>query len=40
MAALKDICQIVRVEGIDSYKILAALDNEIFEDMLWFGGNW
>ena len=26
--ALKDICQIVKVEGIDSFKILSALDNE------------
>ena len=25
--ALKDICQIVKVEGIDSFKILSALDN-------------
>lgn len=39
-AALKDVCRIVSVEGMDSYKILAALDNEIFEDMLWYGGNW
>ncbi len=30
--ALKDICQIVKVEGIDSFKILSALDNEKFED--------
>lgn len=30
--ALKDICQIVRVEGIDSFKILSALDNEKFKD--------
>lgn len=30
--ALKDICQIVKVEGIDSFKILSALDNENFED--------
>ena len=28
--ALKDICQIVKVEGIDSFKILSALDNEDF----------
>lgn len=31
-AALSDICQIVRIEGIDSYKILSALDNENFND--------
>lgn len=31
-AALKDICQIVKVEGIDSFKILSALDNEDFSD--------
>ena len=30
--ALKDICQIVKVEGIDSFKILSALDNECFSD--------
>lgn len=30
--ALKDICQIVKVDGIDSFKILSALDNEKFED--------
>ncbi len=30
--ALKDICQIVKVEGIDSFKILSALENENFED--------
>lgn len=30
--ALKDICQIVKVEGIDSFKILSALDNEDFSD--------
>ena len=30
--ALKDICQIVKVEGIDSFKILSALDNEYFSD--------
>ena len=30
--ALKDICQIVKVEGIDSFKILSALDNENFSD--------
>lgn len=29
---LKDICQIVKVEGIDSFKIFSALDNEEFED--------
>lgn len=26
--ALMDICQIVKLEGIDSFKILSALDNE------------
>ena len=31
-AALKDICQIVKVEGIDSFKILSALDSEDFSD--------
>ncbi len=30
--ALKDICQIVKVEGIDSFKIFSALDNEDFSD--------
>lgn len=30
--ALKDICQIVTVEGIDFFKILSALDNEDFHD--------
>ncbi|MDE7131003.1 MAG: PIN domain-containing protein [Lachnospiraceae bacterium] len=30
--ALKDICEIVRVEGVDSLKILSALDNEDFSD--------
>ena len=30
--ALKDICQIVKVEGIDTFKILSALDNEHFSD--------
>lgn len=30
--ALKDICQIVKVEGIDSFKRLSALDNEDFSD--------
>ncbi|HBN56731.1 MAG TPA: toxin PIN [Lachnospiraceae bacterium] len=30
--ALKDICQIVKVEGIDSFKIISALDNEDFVD--------
>ena len=30
--ALKDICQIVKVEGIDTFKILSALDNEYFND--------
>ena len=30
--ALKDICQIVKVEGIDSFKILSALENEYFRD--------
>ena len=30
--ALKDICQIVKVEGIDSFKILSALENEYFSD--------
>lgn len=30
--ALKDICQIIKVEGIDSFKILSALDNEDFSD--------
>ena len=30
--ALKDICQIVKVEGIDSFKILSALDNRNFSD--------
>ncbi len=30
--ALKDICQIVKVEGIDSFKILSALDNGDFSD--------
>ena len=29
---LKDICQIVKVEGIDTFKILSALDNEYFSD--------
>ncbi len=31
-AALKDICRIVKVEGIDSFKILSALSNEDFSD--------
>lgn len=31
-AALKDICEIVTVEGIDSFKIFSALDNEDFSD--------
>lgn len=30
--ALMDICQIVKLEGIDSFKILSALDNESFSD--------
>ena len=30
--ALKDICQIVKVEGIDSFKIRSALNNEDFSD--------
>lgn len=30
--ALKDICQIVKVEGIDSFKIISALDNVDFAD--------
>ncbi len=30
--ALKNICQIVKVEGIDSFKITSALDNESFGD--------
>lgn len=30
--ALKDICQIIKVEGIDSFKIISALDNEDFSD--------
>lgn len=30
--ALKDICQIIKVEGIDSFKIISALDNEDFGD--------
>ena len=30
--ALKDICQIVKVEGIDSFKIISALDNMYFAD--------
>lgn len=30
--ALKDICQIVKVKGIDSFKILSALNNENFSD--------
>ena len=30
--ALKDICQIVKVEGIDSFKIISALDNVDFVD--------
>ncbi len=30
--ALKDICRIVKVEGIDSFKILSALSNEDFSD--------
>ncbi len=30
--ALKDICKIVKVEGIDSFKIRSALDNEEFHD--------
>ena len=30
--ALRDICQIVKVEGIDSFKILSALENEYFSD--------
>lgn len=30
--ALKDICQIVKVEGIDSFKIISALDNVDFSD--------
>ncbi len=30
--ALKNICLIVKVEGIDSFKILSALDNEEFSD--------
>ena len=29
---LKDICQIVKVEGIDSFKIISALDNVDFAD--------
>lgn len=29
---LKDICQIVKVEGIDSFKIISALDNVDFDD--------
>lgn len=30
--ALKNICQIVKVEGIDSFKIISALNNEDFGD--------
>lgn len=30
--ALKDICQIVKVEGIDCFKIISALDNVDFAD--------
>ena len=30
--AIKDICKIVKVEGIDSYKISSALNNEKFDD--------
>lgn len=30
--ALKDICQIIKVEGIDSFKIISALNNEDFSD--------
>ena len=30
--ALKDICQIIKVEGIDSFKIISALDNGTFDD--------
>ncbi len=30
--AIKDICHIVKVEGIDSFKIFSALDNEDFSD--------
>lgn len=30
--AIKDICQILKVEGIDSLKILSALDHEEFGD--------
>lgn len=30
--ALRDICQIVKAEGIDSFKILSALDNGDFSD--------
>lgn len=30
--ALKDICKIIKVEGIDSFKIISALDNENFDD--------
>ena len=30
--AIKDICQIVKVEGIDSFKIISALDNVDFAD--------
>ncbi len=31
--ALKYMCQIVRVEGIDSYKIFSAIDNRDFSDL-------
>jgi len=31
--ALKYMCQIVKIEGIDSYKIFSAIDNRDFSDL-------
>ncbi len=31
--ALKSMCQIVKVEGVDSYKIFSAIDNRKFSDL-------
>lgn len=30
---LKDLCQIVKVEGLDSYKVISAIDNKDFSDL-------